>query len=72
MRLIGTALYSLVYIFFIYLQHAPLHPVILHACRKLCHTYSIYIFADLFTVYALIVSLQISVVNGVCKINKLF
>ena len=33
-------------IFFIYLQHAPLHPVILHACRKLCHIYSIYIFAD--------------------------
>jgi len=42
----------------IYLQHAPLHPVILHALW--CN--SIYIFADLFTVYALIVRLHVSIV----------
>jgi hypothetical protein len=59
--------------FIIYLQHTPLHAVIIHDCRKLCHiyVYSIYIYADLFTVYALIVRLQFSVVDGVCKIGKL-
>ena len=61
-----------IFLLFIYLQHALLHPVIPDASRKLCHIYSIYIFADLFTVYALIARLQFSVVNGVGKIGKLF
>jgi len=52
----------------LYLQHAQLHPVILHA---LLYIY-IYIFADLFTVYTLIVRLHFFVVNGVCKTGKLF
>jgi len=30
--------------FFIYLQHTPLHPVILHACRKLCVIYTVFTF----------------------------
>ena len=58
--------------FIIYLLHAPLHPVTLHACRKLCHICSIYIFANLFTVYALIVHSQFSIVDGVCKTDKQF
>jgi len=37
------------YVFFFYLQHAPLHPVILHARWKLYDIYSIYIFAKMFT-----------------------
>jgi len=36
------------------------------------YIYSNYIFADLFTVYALIVRLQFSVVDGVYKNGKLF
>ena len=36
------------------------------------YTQYLYIFSDLFTVYALIVRLQFSVVNGICKIGKLF
>jgi len=58
-----------VFFIIIYLQHAPLNPVVLHA---LLYTYNIYIFADLFTVYALIVRLQFFAVSGVCKIGKLF
>jgi len=34
--------------------------------------YNIYIFADLFTVYALIDRLHFFVVSGVCKIGELF
>ena len=60
-----------VFFIIIYLQHAPLHPVILHACRKF-YLYHIYIFTDLFTIYALIIRLQFSVVDGVCKIGRLF
>jgi len=36
------------------------------------YIYNIYMFADLFTVYALIVRLHFFVVNGICKIRKLF
>ena len=50
----------------VFLQHAPLHPAILHACRKLCHIYGIYIFADLFTVYALIVRMYVCMYGCMC------
>jgi len=32
------------YFLITYLQHAPLHPVILHACRKLYIIYIVFIF----------------------------
>jgi len=31
-------------VFIIYLQHAPLHPVMLHACRKLYVMYTVFTF----------------------------
>ena len=60
--------------FCIYLQHAPLHLVILHACRKLYDIYAVFTFLRIYlhTVYVQIVRLRFSIVDGVCKIGKLF
>jgi len=63
------SLLLLLLLLFIYLQHAPLHHVILHA---LWYVHNIYNFALLFTVFPLLDLLHFVVVNWVCEIGKLF
>jgi len=72
-------MYLCMYVFnflllFIYLQHARLHRVILHACRQLYYIYTVFTILRicLHTAYVRIVRLQFFIVNGVCKIGKLF